>query len=381
MKNYKDMADAVFRRRDEYVASVKRKKKIALNASLSLCAICLAVLGAFGIWKTGVLTPDPNVIGTKPQGYTEPTKETLHSLSGNATSEGEYSAITEHISGNTKPQGTTGSNVAPTDGGKPQTKPQATDPSEKVTKPVLRPTVPAVRPPLPLLPTLPIGPNPPIYPEVPPTSGDTSKPKPPVVLPTDPVEVPDATSATDGADVPDVPHDRPATNNPTKPNKPSPPVPNVTVPTAPATEDSDYAGSDEAPDAPSTEPCTQAPVTPEVSDPCVEPTEPTESPVVVTVPAATESLENIVEGVVVDQYGNPVKGAVVTVYCGKIAGSYTTGSNGYYFISGFSKPSSNDFGSGQYVVITSVPSGYTISGLTTNFSGSYNYIVLTCNKK
>ena len=29
MKNYKEMADAVFARRDEYVAGVKRKKKIA----------------------------------------------------------------------------------------------------------------------------------------------------------------------------------------------------------------------------------------------------------------------------------------------------------------------------------------------------------------
>ncbi len=375
MKNYKDMADAVFARRDEYVASVKRKKKIAFNAGLSLCTICLAVLGAFGIWKSGVLTPDPNVIGTKPHSYTETTEVTL---SGNATNQGEYSDTAEHITGNSKPQSTTGNSVNPTEGSKPQ----PTDPAEKPDTPVVKPT-------LPILPTLPIGPNPPNYPnvpDVPPTSGDTQHPKPtvPSVIFTDPV----VTEPTEGNPKPDLPitsPDKPQTG----PGRPPIVIPDVTMPQEPSTDSTARPDEPEynppewtaATEPVETEPCwtepnepNDAPCTPETQAP-MEPTEPTNAPVVEpTVPVATEALENVVEGVVVDQYGNPVKGAVVTVYSrGMSVKTYTTNSNGYYYMSDFRNSDTS-------IAVTSLPSGYTASATRINFYGSYNYIVLTCNK-
>lgn len=366
MKNYKDMADAVFARRDEYVASVKRKKKIAVNASLSLCAICLAVLGAFGIWKSGVLTPDPNVIGTKPQSYTEPTSDsTLHSLSSNATSEGDGNKTTEIISGNTKPQGTSDT-LNPTEGNKPQ----PTDPSEKVTKPALRPTVPQVRP---TLPTLPIGPQPPTFypqgkptPDVPPTSGDTPKPKPTIVV-TDPVET-----------------------EPWHPDTESPPI---VIP--PATDDPDSPGNNDTaiPDEPQatySEPCltqppcmeptTCAPTTAAV----VEPTEPTvgspeaETPINPAPPTEAPTSppgQHVIKGKLFDQYDNPVKGAVISLYSnGQLIDSFTTQSSGYYYLTGFRPYSDN------YLVITSIPNGYSTTGTKYSFSGSYVYKDLYCNK-
>ena len=379
MKNYKDMADAVFARRDEYVASVKRKKKIAFNAGLSLCTICLAVLGAFGIWKSGVLTPDPNVIGTKPHSYTETTEVTL---SGNATNQGEHSDTAEHITGNSKPQGTTGNSVNPTEGSKPQ----PTDPAEKPDTPVVKPT-------LPILPTLPIGPNLPNYPnvpDVPPSSGDTQHPKPtvPSVIFTDPV-VTEPTEGNPTTDVPITSPDKPQTG----PGRPPIVIPDVTMPQEPSTD------STARPDEPeynppewtaATEPCwtepnepNDVPCTPETQAP-MEPTEPTNAPVVEpTVPVATEALPpdipptsvevNRVEGQVLDQYGNPVKGAVVKVYFnGEVEDTYTTKSSGYYYMSKFGAPAT--------VKLYSVPSGYTSSGMSISVSKGYNYIVLTCNK-
>ncbi|MBR3988574.1 MAG: carboxypeptidase regulatory-like domain-containing protein [Clostridia bacterium] len=373
MKNYKDMADAVFARRDEYVASVKRKKKIAVNAGLSLCAICLAVLGAFGIWQSGVLTPDPNVIGTKPQGYTEVTNNsTLHSLSSNATSEGEHSDATEIISGNTKPQSTT-SNILPTENNKTQ----STDPAEKPDSPAVKPTKPAVKPTVPqirpTLPTLPVGPQPPTFkpqgsptPGVPPTSGDT--PKPPVIV-TDPVET-----------------------EPWHPDTEAPPI--VTPPVTDGMErpgsDSNTALPDE-PEATYTEPCWTQP-------PCMEPTTCSPTTAVLTDPTdplagqpetaapmdpapPTEAVttppgQNIVKGKVFDQYGNPVKGAVVSLYSGgTLIDSFTTQSSGYYYLTGF-----RPFGK-NYLVITSAPKEYSVTGAKFGFDGGYCYMDLICNKK
>ena len=393
MKNYKDMADAVFRRRDEYVASVKRKKKIALNASISLCSICLAVLGAFGIWQSGVLTPDPNVIGTKPQSYTEPTEDTLHSLGGNATSEGENSEHTELVSGNSKPQSSTG-NITPNESNKTQ----STDPNENQNKPQVKPTLPAlptlpIGPNLPTLPILPTLPKPPsVQPDVPPAGDGIPSPKPPVVLPTDPIEVPDATSSIDGTESTEgnVPT-QPATVEPTWAPSASPDTnarpDEATEPTEKPPVDSPDCPA--RPDEPTTDVFTE-PLCTDPSDPCEEPTE---RPIEVTIPAAPEtqapmpptealppdipptSVEvNRAVGRVLDQYGNPVKGAVVKVYYnGEVEDTYTTNSNGDYYLAKFRAPAT--------IKVYSVPSGYTLSGITTRVSKGYNYIDLTCNKK
>ena len=323
MKNYKEMADAVFARRDEYVAGVKRKKKIALSTGLSLCAICLATLGAIGIWKTGIVEPDSDVLGTRPHYFTESTEQSVnHTLNPHATSEGEHGSTAEviipntlHMSGTTNVNGTKPTQNATSNNEKP---PKVTDPAEK----------------------------------------------PPKV--TDPAEKPtDATSAID----------KPATN-------PRPPVigPEVTEPVETQCPTGLF------PEVPPTGWVPQDPTVPCVTEPCcTEPTEewapPTEAP---TVSATEPTAGNMVEGKVVDQNGKPVKGAVVMVYSGgEPAGSYVTDNYGYYYISGFKNyPLNLGFGAGEgnYVGIKTLPSGYSNVYTAKNFTGSYNYIVLVCSK-
>ena len=372
MKNYKEMADAVFARRDEYVAGVKRKKKIALSTGLSLCAICLATLGAIGIWKTGIVEPDSDVLGTRPHYFTESTEQSVnHTLNPHATSEGEHGSTaeviipnTQHNSGTTIVNGTNPTQNATSGAEKP---PKVTDPAEKppkVTDPAEKPTdaTSAIDKP-------------------------ATNPRPPVIGPvvTEPAETQcptdgnvDATAFPDSgtdSEIPGKPTDKPATN-------PRPPVigPEVTEPVETQCPTGLF------PEVPPTGWVPQDPTVPCVTEPCcTEPTEdwapPTEAP---TVSATEPTAGNMVEGKVVDQNGKPVKGAVVMVYSGgEPAGSYVTDNYGYYYISGFRNyPLNLGFGAGEgnYVGIKTLPEGYTNVHTAKNFTGSYNYIVLVCNK-
>ncbi len=51
MKSYIEMADSVFRRRDEYEAVQKGKKKKATKAIVSVCCCCLAAVIGVGTWQ------------------------------------------------------------------------------------------------------------------------------------------------------------------------------------------------------------------------------------------------------------------------------------------------------------------------------------------
>lgn len=55
MKNYNDIADRVFRRRDEYLEKKKRKKAIFIRRASIALSCCLMILVGIGIWKADVL--------------------------------------------------------------------------------------------------------------------------------------------------------------------------------------------------------------------------------------------------------------------------------------------------------------------------------------
>lgn len=97
MKSYKEMSDAVFRRRDEYNKALEKKKKAALKISLSVCAICLAVTGAFAVFKNISFIPDPLVTGTKPTDTSLTEEATKCSLSSNATNQGSSELNSEAL--------------------------------------------------------------------------------------------------------------------------------------------------------------------------------------------------------------------------------------------------------------------------------------------
>ena len=58
MKNYEEIANSVFERRDAYVTRQKQKRQMVMKIASVTCAFALVALGAFGVAKSGWLTPD-----------------------------------------------------------------------------------------------------------------------------------------------------------------------------------------------------------------------------------------------------------------------------------------------------------------------------------
>ena len=79
MKSYNEMADDVFRRRDEFMKKQKHKRK---NVVTALSCVCLAVLVGVGMWQSGIFLSDvqqaedaiyPGIKDTYGPGEEEPT--------------------------------------------------------------------------------------------------------------------------------------------------------------------------------------------------------------------------------------------------------------------------------------------------------------------
>ena len=56
MKDYNEMAKAVFERRDEYLAEKKRKRAMLLKAGVPVCSLLLVSLLGVTIWMTKTLS-------------------------------------------------------------------------------------------------------------------------------------------------------------------------------------------------------------------------------------------------------------------------------------------------------------------------------------
>ena len=61
MKNYKDIANDIFERREQYTAEQKRKRKALTRIITSMCCMCLVALLSFGIWQSGMFDTTPPV--------------------------------------------------------------------------------------------------------------------------------------------------------------------------------------------------------------------------------------------------------------------------------------------------------------------------------
>lgn len=339
MRDYKDMADAVFRRRDEYAVALKRKKRIALSTCLSICALSLAVIGAIGIWKMGVVEPDPTVIGTKPQSLTNPTDLSEGVSSDTALSNSGASTPSSGV----HPSKPVSSSAAPTDAAEETTGSSATN-TEPSTDNVTIPN----------------------------NDDKSTKPNKP-------------TQATKPTTAPEVivPTDTPLQTDP------------VESPTDNATEAPDYAVPDGAPEVVVPDetwyPATDAPSawepTPTIAAPCI--TDATEAcPPDVECPAdeadtpQTSITRITATGKVVDQNGKAVEGARVGLYISSrsiCVGSSVTDSNGTFTIT--EKITNNtEF----FLRVISVPDGYSNSFTeypVSSLDGSYQYFTLTCTKR
>lgn len=101
MKNYEEIANSVFERRDAYVTRQKQKRRTAMKIASATCAFALVALLGVGAWQSGWLTPDTPPVDdpavTAPT--TEPTEEISRPTGGDANECTEHSARYHRISG------------------------------------------------------------------------------------------------------------------------------------------------------------------------------------------------------------------------------------------------------------------------------------------
>ena len=75
MKNYKEMANTLFERREQYLTDRKRKRKIIIHTVFPICCVCVVILSVFGIWKSGTFNSSSNI----------PKKDTQVNTGGTST--------------------------------------------------------------------------------------------------------------------------------------------------------------------------------------------------------------------------------------------------------------------------------------------------------
>ncbi len=59
MKNYKEIADSVFERREKYETEKKIKRKKVVRTLTPICCVCLVALIGFGAWQGGLFDKKP----------------------------------------------------------------------------------------------------------------------------------------------------------------------------------------------------------------------------------------------------------------------------------------------------------------------------------
>lgn len=242
MKDYNEMAKAVFERRDEYFAARKRKQAMFYKACIPMCALVLVTMVGLLLWN--FKTPDLQVAPPEYNKYKDHTVTETENITG-TTNNGSV------------PMGSEGTTPVP-----PQSEGNSTEQhSQQVSQTNPRPTEQSSQ-------NIP-QPTSPIYtpPTKPPTSSDdTNSGDAPAT------SVPDSTGGNEGdwAEPTDYPHwpvptDAPVTEAPTaEPTTPRPPFPN----------DSPTWGGPET-ESPTTRP-NVAPTEPPLEEPTEEPTGPLE---------------------------------------------------------------------------------------------------------
>ena len=133
MKDYNEMAEAVFRRRDEFVAARKKRNGIIVRTGASLCALLVVAVVGISVWKA--LPEIPVVPPTEPettvteQTYTTGTNEAEDTKPQiDVTESDKNTDPVEKPTDNTKPEGNKKPDKNETTGNEEVTLPQ--DPTE-----------------------------------------------------------------------------------------------------------------------------------------------------------------------------------------------------------------------------------------------------------
>ena len=78
MRDYRDIAEDIFERREQYAAGQKRSRRTLARAAVSMCCMCLAALLGFGVWRS-------RIFGIAPSGTQEaPVNIGTDAANGNA---------------------------------------------------------------------------------------------------------------------------------------------------------------------------------------------------------------------------------------------------------------------------------------------------------
>ncbi|MBQ9841567.1 MAG: hypothetical protein IJO42_00480 [Clostridia bacterium] len=89
MKTSDEMVSSLLERRDAYVTRQKQKRRAAMKIASATCAFALVALGAFGVAKSGWLTPDTPLVDdpavTAP--ITKPTEDNGPGIGGDGDDE------------------------------------------------------------------------------------------------------------------------------------------------------------------------------------------------------------------------------------------------------------------------------------------------------
>ncbi len=59
MKNYNEIANSVFERREQYETEKKQKRKMIVRTVAPICSVCLVALLGFGAWQSGIIKKTP----------------------------------------------------------------------------------------------------------------------------------------------------------------------------------------------------------------------------------------------------------------------------------------------------------------------------------
>ena len=68
MKNYEEVAQDVFRRRDEYDQIMAKRKKAVKKAIVTLSCFCVVAVGGIAVWQNGLLSNEGKKVETAPAG-------------------------------------------------------------------------------------------------------------------------------------------------------------------------------------------------------------------------------------------------------------------------------------------------------------------------
>ena len=206
MKDYNEMAKAVFERRDEYLATRKKNQALFFKACVPVCSLVLVTMMGLLLWNSNTPVLEPT-----PPEYSKYNEHTATETESTNNTDNTFSANSETLPVNTDGTSSTNSQL-------PQTNPR---PTEQSSQNIPQPTAPIYTP----------------QTKPPTSSDDTNSGDAPAT------SVPDSTGGNEGdwAEPSDYPHwpdptDAPVTETPTaEPTTPRPPSiagdPSVEAPT------------------------------------------------------------------------------------------------------------------------------------------------------